>query len=39
MECSKCEELKKTIAKLERIIERLVNDASFNACQPSHKSK
>ncbi len=32
-------ELKKTIAKLERTIERLVRDASFNACQPSRKPK
>ena len=34
-----CEELEKTIAKLERIIERLVADASFNACQPSRRPK
>ncbi len=32
-------ELKKKIAKLERIIERLVRDASFNACQPSQNRK
>ncbi len=28
------EELKKELARLKRIIEKLVDDASFNACQP-----